>query len=1407
MTRLSIYLTGSFCVTLGGGSALQFKSSKDKALLAYLAVEADRPHARDKLAALFWPEMPDSEARSNLRYTLSSLRRTIGERDARPPTLLVDGDNIQFNRASSAWVDILELKDGLPQTQLFNVERVEKAVLLYRGPFLEGFSLRDCPEFETWLVDQQEQVSRLVVEALGRLANYYEHRHDYARALDFARPQVEMEPWEETAQRRLMRLLAFNGQRTEALAQYESLHKSLCAELNVEPEIETQRLVEQIRAQTLQPELEITSGRPIRGYELGERLGVGYMGAVYRAHQLGVGRDVAIKIIKPEYADQPDFIRRFELEARLVARLEHPNIVPLYDFWREPGGAFLVMRWLRGGNLADSIATKPWPIDAAVQLILQIASALHTAHQIGVIHRDIKPANILLDNSGNGYLSDFGIAALVEPFPEWGTEIIKKPIPVTTTSLGYTSPEVIAGAQPGPSADIYSLGVVLFELLTAQHPFPPESTSERNVEKHSQFLPSIQTVLPELPHSVDEVIGQATAVRSEDRYPDALALAHAFQQAVKSMAFFEINLIEGSDQMRNPYKGLRAFEEADQGEFFGRAALVEHLLERLNSEEPFNRFLAVVGPGGSGKSSLIRAGLIPRLRQGGAPGSNRWYFVTLTPGTQPFTELTLGLLRISVELQQDLDEDLRAGEAGLVRVAARILPPDAELLLVIDQFEELYTPQVDPGERENFLQMLCAAVTTPGSRVRLLIGLRADFYDRPLMHPQLSQFMQCRTDVIVSMTADELVAAIEEPARQVGAELEEGLTALLVADVNKQPGALPLLQYTLTELFERRERRLLTRSAYDEIGGVTGSLAQRTEEIYLSLDPAGRAAARQIFLRLVTFGEGVDETRRRVLRSDLTGIAGLSGVDALLDLFAENRLLTFSHDPLTRQPTVELAHEALLQAWGRLQDWLDESRADVHLQRLLANAAEEWLAFQRHPDYLLRGSRLDQLEEWHQKTDLALADVEKEYLDASLAERERIRLVEAARQAHERMLESRSRNRLRLIAIMMAIAALIAGLLSFFAMRQRQQALEAYSLSLTANAQTALESGDSATALVLALAAAEVDNPPLLTRQTLLNAAFAPGAHRRYEVETLFPGVHGPATALSISPDGRTLYLGFTEGTIIAWDWEAETEVGRLLAHSARVNEIAVANDNRTILSASEDGFVIQWDLSTRQPLRRLAGHTGAVRTVAISPDGRLAVSGGFANNAYDAPGELFLWDLSSGAILHRFEGHRKGVIQAQFVRSGTAILASSGDLELITDLGGSPESGVLNDTILWDVKTGEQLSRLETLGHDISAIALLPQSEKVLLASYYDAVAVLFDLNTGEVVQSLSGHTDAVLDVTVGMDNKHALTCSKDGTLILWDLNTGQAIAHLHGHSGVVSHVVATPDFRTAFSISRTGD
>ncbi len=308
-----------------------------------------------------------------------------------------------------------------------------------------------------------------------------------------------------------------NGRREEALALYESCRRLLADELGMAPTTRTTEIYEKIIAGDLR--FDTSDQRGVRGFELKEEIGSGAYGTIYRAVQPAIGRDVAVKVIRRKYANDPEFIRRFENEAQTIARLEHPYIVPLYDYWCDPEGAYLVMRLLRGGNLLSALAGGPLPPDTAVTLLSQLASALATAHRQGIVHRDIKPANILFDEANNAYLSDFGIAKDLQQ------DLGLTNVGALVGTPDYVSPEQLMGQEVTLQSDQYSLGAVLYETLTGEKPFSDSPIAIR-IQKHLvDPLPLVSQSHPHLPFQIDDVIQRATAKIPTDRFPDTLAMA------------------------------------------------------------------------------------------------------------------------------------------------------------------------------------------------------------------------------------------------------------------------------------------------------------------------------------------------------------------------------------------------------------------------------------------------------------------------------------------------------------------------------------------------------------------------------------------------------------------------------------------------------------------------------------------------------------------------------------------------------------------------------------------------------------------------------------------------------------------------------------------------------------------
>ena len=376
------------------------------------------------------------------------------------------------------------------------------------------------------------------------------------------------------------------------------------------------------------------------------------------------------------------------------------------------------------------------------------------------------------------------------------------------------------------------------------------------------------------------------------------------------------------------------------------------------------RFTALVGPSGSGKSSVVQAGLVPRLRR----DHPDLIVALMQPGAQPYAVLEAALGQIPGLDSLAVARQLARG-TGVCSSASHPSCATAVrgLLLVVDQFEELFT-MVDQAEASRFLALLAETAMAPDGPVHVLVTLRADFYDRPLADPRMGQLFAENVVSVVALGPDQLEAAATLPARQLDITVEPRLVGRLIADVAGQPNALPLFQYALTELFDAREGAVLDLATYERIGGVRKAVARRAESLYSQLEPAEQETARQLFLRIATVS-GDLVGRRRVPASELVSLdVDVVALRAAIDVFARYRLLALDRDPATGSPTVEVAHEALLAEWHRLRDWIDQHRDDLAKQASILVAVNEWEASGRDAGYLLTGGRLRDYERWAETT-------------------------------------------------------------------------------------------------------------------------------------------------------------------------------------------------------------------------------------------------------------------------------------------------------------------------------------------------------------------------------------------------------------------------------------------------------
>ncbi len=1166
----------------------------------------------------------------------------------------------------------------------------------------------------------------------------------------------------------------------------------------------------QVQAPGLETEFPplVTKHSP-RGYKLLEQIDEGSFGAVYRAFQPEVNREVAVKIILPKYANNPDFIRRFEFEAQTVARLEHPYIVPLYDYWREPDSAYLVMRWVRGGSLAKRLEAGPLEPNLVAQVVDQVSAALSVAHQHGVVHRDLNAGSILMDEANNAYLSDFGIA---KQLAGDGSQLADGDLD------GKSSASQPLKNDNKNGTDIYNFGLVIYQMLTGEAPFNGESAPAGSGGKQLTPLPSVRDYCPDLPISVDAVIQKATLLDSNHRYLDAMQLASDFQAALSGLPLADSSRVGVGDgrvfKIHNPYKGLHAFQEADAEDFFGRKALINQLLASLDSRNGDSaldgigsaegRFLAVVGPSGSGKSSVVRAGLIPALRRGALPGSDKWFIVDMLPGSNPIEELELGLHRVAIAPVAGLMDQLKSDRRGLLMAAQEVLPDDeSELLLVIDQFEEIFTLAREEDETRHFLNLVHSAVVDPQSRVRVVITLRGDFYDRPLRYPEFGELIKEYTSVVLPLNPQELEETMRAPAERVGVELEDQLVATMVADVAEQPGALPLLQYALTELFEQRQGIWLTLEAYHEIGGVLGALGRRAEAVYLNLGEAEQQIARQLFLRLVTLGEGTEDTRRRALRSELTALQTQDSgppiqlIDSVIEAFGKARLLSFDRDPVSRRPTVEVAHEALIREWSRLRKWLDDGRAEVRMQRALANSAADWLEADRDASFLLRGARLDQFVGWAAETELALTESEEEFMLASLDAHMARLAEEEARQEHEAALERRSRNFLRGLVGVFALATVVAVALSIFALTARNQAQSETNARATQQAIAELEADQRATQQAIAEQEADarataeavaVERRDEVFQQSSIRLAGE--ALGQVDLGQPERSVLLLIAALEEYPYTSQAEKALAQSVVEIADTHLSTEAGNLnwsaVAWSPAGDRVATAIYGNV---EGAESYILLQDPQTGgklQPINLGAGCLGPSNVI-WSPSGdRIITVPEFCNESPK------IRDARTGELLSSLNSQEN---QAAF----SAAWSPDGRQVITGSLDGSAR--------IWDAESGE-LDRVipaHASNEYIHGVAWSPDGEQVATASD-DDTAKIWDAATGKLQHTLSGHTDDVVGLAWSPDGEKIATASRDATALVWNIATGEVLFSLNGHADLVWDVAWSPDGDYIATDSRDG-
>lgn len=1357
-----------------GGVNRALGGPRQRMVLAVLLANANRVVSQDALIEAVWSGEPPDAAKATLQSYVSLLRKELGGEIHREGDgyRVMAADRLDASRFERLVAEGRAKLDTDPAVALVILQ--EALALWYGLPYGD---LGGEPALTTEVVRLEElRLSAVEHRIQADLAV-----GNQGQVIGELETLIRENPFRERL--RELQMLAFyrSGRQAEALRAYQRARTFLGEELGIDPSPELrkleQRILEQDAALDLPSEYSRLGihrppptlpgpGRTVRSYELREQVGEGEFGIVYRAYQPSVGREVAVKVIRPEFVNRPDFVRRFEAEAQIIAQLEHPHVVGLLDFWRDPEGAYLVMPFMRGGSLAEALRHGPWNMAPALKLLDEVGRALGYAHRRGVIHRDLKPGNVLLDEEGNAYLTDFGIAVRT-------TDAAGAPM---TTSLAYLPPEESRGEVLTSHADIFSLGVLTFHLLTG-------------IQPTGRPLPQVSNARPGLPFELGAVLARATEDRPANRYERVEDLLRAVRRAVGAdvVAIAEVQELPARESapIRNPYKGLRSFTETDALDFHGRSALIDDLLEAVGAHP----LVAVVGPSGSGKSSVVRAGLVPALRAGGLPGSRGWLITDMFPGSYPFQELEAALLRVAVERPPGLIDDLTGDNRGLLRATKQILPlDDSRLLLIIDQFEELFSAVASEETRRLFLESLLTVARDERSRVKVVVTIRADFFDRPLEYPEFGNLVGDGLVAVTPPTEEGLAQAIAAPARGVGIELEPGLVGEMIYQVEGQPGPLPLLQYAITELFNRREGNLLTIDAYRATGGVLGALGGRAEELYQELSPQAKEAARQLFLRLVTVDELSGNTRRRVRRTELKGLAVDQGaLDTVLHQFGSFRLLSYDRDPVTRGPTVEVAHEALLREWDRLAGWIDGERENLLVQRRISGAAREWVDSQADPSFLLRGGRLEQAERWEAQTGIVPSSEETEFLEAS----------RRLRQAESRTARRRRRMLTRLIGAGLAVTTLLASVALWqrnVAQRETRQTM-VYSL---AGASEAVLDVDPELAILLALKAAEISQRAgeklSLETVTALQAAVRSS---RLEVR-----IDGGFLSVEVIADGSLVATdilgddGPSNGVAI-WN-PVSGELLRTLVGPSPVTSIAASpSDNRLAVGyeavAGGEATVLLWDPQTGEEVGRVTADSEAAY-LAWNIDGSLLVSVGPGLQLGARP--VTVWETVSRVEISAFV-LPGGVVAGEQFLDETTLAVSHPDQDQVG---------------LYDVTTGQQVDALDIPGLELgigvdskdgrlvvdgsngtevwhlksrsllwSGVIGAPQAVDPdrgwIAVGGFEAAITIFDLDDGSEVMTLSGHTGAINDVAFDPSRDRLYSTARDGATFVWDITSAGPI------------------------------
>ncbi len=816
-----------------------------------------------------------------------------------------------------------------------------------------------------------------------------------------------------------------------------------------------------------------------------------------------------------------------------------------------------------------------------------------------------------------------------------------------------------------------------------------------------------------------------------------------------------------------PFRGLASFDAAHAEYFFGRERVVADLLARLVG----STLITLVGPSGSGKSSLLRAGLLAGLAEGVLPGSERWRQVLLRPGERPLDALGRALMSAGTG---------GAGDDDPLVAALGSLKADERLIIAVDQFEEVFTACRDEAERSAFVEALAALADDADQRVVVVLGIRGDFYGRCAEYPELSSRIGANTVLVGPMRRDELRRAIELPARRAGLRVEPRLVMALVGDVADEPGGLPLLSTALVELWEERNDRTLRLSSYQQSGGVSGAVARLAERAYDRMSPPGRERARAILLRL-TDADQPEPVRRRVPLAELETERDADTAAALAAL-TESRLVTVDDG------VAEVAHEALLREWPRLRSWLDEDIEGRRLHQHLIHAAAEWQGAAREPAELYRGARLAAALDWAAGHGPALNELERAFLEAG---------EDAGEREAERQRRTNRRLRALLVGVAMLLAAaVVAGLL---AISERQSARDAARVEAAQRlGAQALNEDRTDQALRLAGAGVALDDS-VDTRGNLLSALVnSPPA-----ALGMLGGFTGDAEiyGVAVSPDGRLLAVGDAGGGVSVFDAASREQIGQYRLGDepgdGLVQTLTFSPDGRTLAVTGHEppdkppGALL--DLVDTDTLER---RVRVVLPPFPHPTRFVFASAAFLPNG----GDLVVQQIpatGSGSVLRKVDG-RSGQLEGALRVAGSVAwgLSPIADRRVFV---------TTQDNGTYEIDA----RRMRVVGHHPAggqAGALSPDGTTFAVGSGNGAVRLL-DVRSGKVRPMGGRHKAGVASLEFTPDSRTLVSSDGTGDVLVWDVATGELSDELSAHRGDVPGLAVSPDGRTLYTGGYDGE